>query len=152
MAKHSMFLTKEGLEKLKKEYDHLIRVRRKEVTERIAKARDYGDISENSEYDSAREEQSFVEGRITELSEILKDAKVLHNGNSGVVSLGSTVLVEVGGTVNEFMIVSSVEADPMNGKISNESPVGKALLGQRVGGLVEISSSERVTYKILEIK
>ena len=147
-----VYLTSEGLEKLKKEYENLTKVRRKEVTVRIAKAREYGDINENSEYDTAREEQSFIEGRILEVEEILRNAQVIdQKGNGDAVGVGSKVKVEVDGEEDEFIIVSSVEADPMQGKISNESPVGKALLGARVGDVVTVSSTIKSTYKVLEI-
>src|SRR3990167_5814953 len=107
-----VYLTSEGLEKLKKEYEHLTKVRRKEVTARIAKAREYGDINENSEYDTAREEQSFIEGRVLEIEEILRNAQVIEQKGKGeVVAVGSRVKVEVDGEEDEFVIVSSVEAD-----------------------------------------
>lgn len=147
-----IYLTSEGLKKLQKEYEHLVNVKRKEVTVRIAKAREYGDISENSEYDTAREEQSFIEGRILELEEILRNAQVVEEGSKGdVVQIGSRVKVEVDNEEDEFVIVSSVEADPMQGKISNESPVGKALIGSKVGDVVTVASTIKATYKILEI-
>ncbi|OGY23736.1 MAG: transcription elongation factor GreA [Candidatus Woykebacteria bacterium GWB1_45_5] len=147
-----VYLTHEGLEKLKKEYEHLTKVRRKEVTARIAKAREYGDINENSEYDTAREEQSFIEGRVLEIEEILRNAQVIEQKGKGeVVAVGSRVKVEVDGEEDEFVIVSSVEADPMQGKISNESPVGKALIGARAGDVVTVSSTIKSTYRVLEI-
>jgi len=152
MARDKIYLTSEGLEKLKKEYQHLVSEKRKEVSARIAKAREYGDISENSEYDTAREEQSFVEGRIIELEEILRNHKVIETvGKSGAVQIGSKVKVDVNGEADEFVIVSSVEADPMQGKISNESPVGKSLIGAKVGDIVTVASTIKATYKILEI-
>lgn len=152
MEKARIYLTKEGSEKLKKEYEHLIQVRRREVTDRIAKAREYGDISENSEYDTAKEEQSFVEGRILELEEILRNATVVDQSQkSSEVQIGSKVRVEVDREEDEFVIVSPIEADPMQGKISNESPVGTALLGAKVGDVVTVSSTIKSTYKILEI-
>ena len=152
MEKEKVILTKEGLEKLKKEYENLTNVKRKEVTARISKAREYGDINENSEYDTAREEQSFTEGRILELQEILRSAQVVSpEERADAVQIGSKVKVEVEGGHDEFVIVSSVEADPMRGKISKESPVGKALLGASVGDVVTISSTIKSTYKILEI-
>ncbi|OGY29555.1 MAG: transcription elongation factor GreA [Candidatus Woykebacteria bacterium RIFCSPLOWO2_01_FULL_43_14] len=148
-----MYLTKETLDKLKQELEHLTNVKRKEVTARIAKAREYGDISENSEYDAARDDQSFIEGRIAELQEILKDSKVLEKPSStDFVSIGSCVVVEVDGQNDEFEIVSSIEANPIQGRISNESLVGKALLGSKVGDTITVSSTIKATYKILEIK
>jgi len=152
MEKEKVYLTAEGLEKLKKEYNHLVNTKRKEVTARISKAREYGDISENTEYDTAREEQSFIEGRIIELEEILRNAEVVTSKEkTGSVQIGSKVKVEVDEEQDEFVIVSSVEADPMQGKISNESPVGKALLGAKVGDMVTVASTIKSTYKILEI-
>jgi transcription elongation factor GreA len=147
-----VYLTSEGLEKLKKEYEQLTKVRRKEVTARIAKAREYGDINENTEYDTAREEQSFIEGRILEIEEVLRNAQLVgQKGKAEEVTIGSKVKVEVDGEEDEFVIVSSVEADPMQGKISDESPVGKALLGAKVGDVVTVASTIKSTYKILEI-
>ena len=152
MQKENIYLTSEGLEKLKKEYQHLVTVRRKEVTERIAKAREYGDISENSEYDTAKDEQSFVEGRILELEEIIKHAKTIDKAKKAdIVRLGSKVKVDVNGQQDEFIIVSSIEADPMEGKISDESPVGKSLIGAKVGDMVTVASTIKATYRILEI-
>lgn len=152
MEKVTTYLTKEGHEKLQKEHEQLTKVRRREVTQRIAKAREYGDISENSEYDTAKEEQSFVEGRIVELQDILRNAKVIDRSHkSGAVQIGTKVKVDVDGEGDEFIIVSSVEADPMQGKISDESPVGRALLGSKVGDVVTVSSTIKSTYKILEI-
>ena len=151
--KEDVYLTHEGLKKLKDEYKELTGVKRKDVTERISKAREFGDISENSEYDTARDEQSFLEGRIIEIEEILKHAKIIDDkAKHSVVEIGSKVKVNVGGEKDEFSIVSSVEANPAEGKISNESPVGKALLGAKVGDVVTISSTIKSTYKILEIK
>ena len=152
MEKEKVLLTREGLEKLKKEYNHLVNNKRKEVTARISKAREYGDINENTEYDTAREEQSFIEGRILELGEILRNAQVVESKEKAdAVCIGSRVKVEVDGDQDEFVIVSSVEADPMQGKISNESPVGKSLIGAKVGDVVTVSSTIKSTYKILEI-
>lgn len=146
-------LTQEGLKKMKDEYDDLVHSKRKEVTEKIAKAREFGDLSENSEYDSARDEQSFIEGRILELEEILSHAKVLATDHKHTsVDIGSKVKVEIDGEVDEFVIVSSLEANPMQGKISNESPVGKALVGAKVGDIVTVSSTVKATYKVIDIK
>ena len=148
-----IFLTQVGLKKLEDEYKELTEVKRKEITERIAKAREFGDLSENSEYDTAREEQSFTEGRILEIEEILKHAsvnseKIKHD----IVEMGSIIKVAIDGKKDEFSIVSSVEANPSEGKISNESPVGRALLGSKVGDKVTISSTITSTYEILEVR
>ena len=148
-----LFLTRAMIEKLKNDLDHLISFKRKEIIGRIAKAREYGDISENSEYDTARDEQSFVEGKIVEIQEILKESKILEiPSNKDIVGIGSRVTVEVDGQNDEFMIVSSVEANPLEGKISNESPVGRALLGTRIGDVITVSSTIKEVYKILEIR
>jgi len=147
-----IYLTKEGFSKLKKEHEHLINVKRKEVAARIARAREYGDINENSEYDTARDEQSFIEGRILELEDILRNAQSIDSSQkSSTVQIGSKVKVGVDEEEDEFVIVSSVEADPMQGKISDESPVGKALIGSKVGDIVTVASTIKATYKILEI-
>lgn len=148
-----VLLTSEGIKKLKDEYNNLVNTKRKEVTEKIAKAREFGDLSENSEYDSARDEQSFVEGRIMELEEILSHAKTIDTTKTHTsVDIGSRVKVHIDGETDEFVIVSSVEANPMEGKISNESPVGKALIGAKVGDVVTVSSTVKATYKVLDIK
>ena len=118
----------------------------------MAKAREYGDISEISEYDTARDEQSFAEGLVLELEDILRNYKVIESkSNNDTVTVGSKVKVNVNGEDDEFVIVSSVEADPMQGKISNESTVGQALLGAKKGDVVTIASTIKATYKILEI-
>lgn len=147
-----VLLTEEGLKKLREEYDDLVNVKRKEVTEKIARARDFGDLSENSEYDSAREEQSFTEGRIMELEEILSHSKLIEATSGGSVNIGSRVRVQNGKDIDEFVIVSSVEANPIEGKISNESPVGKALLGSKVGDEINITTNVQASYKVLEVK
>ena len=147
-----VLLTEEGLKKLKAEYEDLINNKRQEVTEKIARAREFGDLSENSEYDTAREEQSFTEGRIMELEEILTHAKLVKKSNENKVGIGSKVKVQSGDSIDEYIIVSTVEANPMEGRISIDSPVGKALLGSKVGDEVKISTNIQATYKVLEVK
>ena len=148
-----IYLTPIGLKKLKDEHKELTEVKRKEITERISKAREFGDLSENSEYDTAREEQSFTEGRIIEIEEILKHASVISEKiKHDIVEMGSRIKVDIDGNKEEFYIVSSVEANPSEGKISNESPVGRALLGAKVGDKVTISSTITSIYKILEVR
>jgi len=147
-----VLLTEEGLKKLKEEYDDLVKVKRQEVTEKIARAREFGDLSENSEYDTAREEQSFIEGRIMELEEILTHAKLIEKTSENKVGIGSKVKVQNDSEIDEYIIVSSVEANPMEGKISIDSPVGKALLGSKVGDEVRISTNIQASYKVLEVK
>lgn len=151
--RNEIFLTQEGLRKLKEEYKELTDVKRKDITERISKAREFGDLSENSEYDTARDEQSFTEGRILEIEEILKHSSIISEKiKHTIVEMGSKVKVDVGGKKDEFSIVSSIEANPSEGKISNESPVGRALLGAKVGDVVKVTSSVTSTYKVLEIR
>lgn len=148
-----IYLTQVGFKKLKDEHKELTEVKRKEITERISKAREFGDLSENSEYDTAREEQSFTEGRIIEIEEILKHASVISEKiKHDIVEMGSKIKVDIDGKKDEFYIVSSVEANPLEGRISNESPVGRALLGAKVGDKVTISSTITSVYKILEVR
>jgi len=150
-------LTVSGLAKLEEELEYLRATKRAEVAQRIKQALAFGDISENSEYDEAKNEQAFVEGRIAQIENILKTAKVIDDEdiNTDIVSVGAKVLVkdEELGDEMEYTIVGSAEADPLNMKISNESPVGKALLGKKVGDVVEIVVPDgMLKYKILQIK
>jgi transcription elongation factor GreA len=152
-----VILTREGLEKLEKELEELKTTRRREVAARIKQAIEFGDISENSEYEDAKNEQAFIEGRILTLEQMLRNARVIDDERAGTdeVTLGSTVLLkdlEYGDEV-EYTIVGSVEADPGAHKISNESPVGKAILGQRKGSIVEVSvPAGLLKYQILDIR
>lgn len=150
-------LTVSGLAKLEEELEYLRATKRAEVAQRIKQALAFGDITENSEYDEAKNEQAFVEGRIAQIENILKTAKVIDDEdiNTDIVSVGAKVLVkdEELGDEMEYTIVGSAEADPLNMKISNESPVGKALLGKKVGDVVEIVVPDGILkYKILHIK
>lgn len=135
MAQEKVFpMTAEGKQKLEQELEYLKTVKRKEVVERIKIARSFGDLSENSEYDSAKEEQAFVEGRVTTLENMIRNAKIIEDdGGSNVVGLGKTVtFVELpGGDEESYTIVGSAEADPFEGKISNDSPIAKSLLGKK---------------------
>lgn len=137
-------MTKEGKLKLEQELENLKTVKRKEVVERIKIARSFGDLSENSEYDSAKEEQAFVEGRITTLENMIRNAKIIEESelDSDTVSLGKTVtFVELpDGDEESYSIVGSAEADPFEGKISNDSPIAKSLLGKRVGDEVAVQT------------
>ncbi len=147
-----VYLTSEGLAKLKEELDYLRSTKRKEVTERIAKAREYGDISENSEYDTARDEQSFTEGRILEIESLLKRSEIIEEKHLDVIQIGSTVTVEIEGEKDTYHIVGTMEAEPESGKISHESPVGKALLGLKVGDEVDVTTPyATLHYRIKEI-
>lgn len=147
-------LTKEGLAQLKQEYNELVTVKKPQITKRIQRAREFGDLSENSEYDAAKEEQSLLEHRIVHLEEILNKVQIIEPAPKGdFVVIGSTVVVEVDGEVDEFTIVGTVEADPAKKKISNESPVGEAILGAKVGEVIEVVTPiVRAKYKILKIK
>lgn len=153
MAK-KFILTKEGLETLRKEYDELINVKRPAVVQRINRAREFGDLAENSEYDAAKDEQNLIELRISELEDVLHGVRLIETTRkSDFVVIGSTVIVEVDGEKDEFTIVGTMEADPAKRKISNESPVGQALLGARVGEAIEVVTPiVKAQYKILEIK
>lgn len=132
MAK-KISLTKRGRDKLVEELENLKKVKRPAVVERIKRARDYGDLSENAEYEDARNEQSFVEGRIQELEHIIKYAEVSEKSGGGKVALGSQVTVEIDKEKFTYEIVGSTEADPMSGKISSDSPIGSAILGKGIG-------------------
>ncbi len=147
-------ISREGYEKLKKELDYLINVKRKEIAERIQKAKEMGDLSENAEYSEAKDAQAFNEGRIAELTQMLKNLTVVENGNSKeIVGMGSTVKVKANEKEKEYTIVSFNEADPIAGKISNESPLGKAFLGRKKGEKVIVSTPKgEVEYEIVEIK
>lgn len=150
-------MTYEGVKKLEEELEYLKTVKRKEITEKIKVALGYGDLSENSEYDEAKNDQAFTEGRIIQLENMLKNAVVVDESEipKDKVSVGSIVKVmdyEFDEEV-EYTIVGSAEADPMNFKISNESPVGSALIGKKVGDVVEVAVPSGVSkFEILEIR
>jgi transcription elongation factor GreA len=157
MTEKQIILTPEGLKKIEQKLEHLKSVRRREVAERIKQAIEFGDISENSEYDEAKNEQAFIEGEILTLEKMLRNAKLIDEGeiSAEVVTLGSNVVLkdlEFGDEL-EYTIVGSAEADPSEFKISNESPVGEAILGQKVGSIVEVNVPAGVLkYEILAIK
>lgn len=136
------FLTHEGYEKLQQELLYLSTTRRAEVADRIRVAKEDGDVTENAGYESAKSEQSFVEGRIQTLQEILKYAQIIeHNGRFDTVTVGATVVVREEDSAPEtFQIVGSAEANPKEGRISNASPLGQALLGRKVGDVVEVNT------------
>ena len=148
-------ITKEGLKKLKDELHELKTVRRQEVANRLKEAISYGDLSENSEYEEAKNEQAFVEGRILELEAKIKNAKIISEKHAKEIDIGSTVMLQNKTDNDEperYTIVGSTEADPLDHKISNESPIGKSLLGRRKGDTVEIQSpSGAVEYEILQV-
>lgn len=153
-ATKKFILTKKGLKELKEEYDELVKVKRPAVVQRIQIAREFGDLSENSEYDAAKEEQTLLEGRIDELENVLRKTQIIEpSAKTDFVVIGSTVVIEVEGTRDEFTIAGTMEADPAKRMISNESPVGAALLGAKVGEVVDvITPIISAKYKILEIK
>ena len=136
------FLTQEGLDEIKKELEELKLVKRPEVIEALKEARAQGDLSENAEYDAARNEQAIVESRIKELEAMVENATVIEKTNSDVVSIGSNVTLEYveDNEKEEYSIVGSKEADPFSNKISNESPIAKAILGQKKGATVSVDS------------
>lgn len=150
-------MTYEGIKKLEDELEFLKTVKRKDITEKIKVALSFGDLSENSEYDEAKNEQAFVEGRILQLENMLKNADILDESeiHSDIINVGSVVKAKdlEFGDVDEYTIVGSAEADPMENKISNESPVGKSFMGKKVGDIVEVAIPDGVSkYEIMEIR
>jgi len=147
-------LTQEGHDNLKKEYEELVKVKKPYAVERLHKARSMGDLSENSEYTAAKEELAFVDGRILEIEEILKDVEIISNqANGNHIELGTSVTVEVNGKKELFQIVGEFEADPMSQKLSHTSPIGQALLGKKQGEWVTVEvPAGKIKYKIVEIK
>lgn len=148
-------LTKAGLEELKRELEELRGVKRPRIVERLANARGQGDLSENSDYQSAKEELEFMDGRIDELEEVIKNADVVTvNGKNGhLVSLGTKVTLKVNGKQTVFDIVGEWEADPVNKKISHDSPLGLALLGKKVGEKAEVEApAGKVIYEVIAIE
>ena len=156
MKEKEVILTVDGLKMLEEELEELKTVKRREVAERIKQAIGFGDISENSEYEDAKNEQAFIEGRILTLEKMLRNARIIDDESiaTDVVSIGSTVLLKdlEYGDQFEYTIVGSAEADPGANKISNESPVGKAILGMTKGNVVEVSvPAGQLKYQILDI-
>jgi transcription elongation factor GreA len=154
MDERPVLLTKEGLRRLEEELDQLVRVRRGEVAERIRQSRDFGDITENAEYAEAKNEQSLVEGRIQTLEGMIRNAVVIEDEprEKGVVGVGAKVTVDTDEGEETYDIVGAAEADPRLGRISNESPLGRALLGHRAGEEVEWTSPSGTSrVKILDV-
>lgn len=153
MDDKKIYLTKDGLSDLKKEHEELANTKRPEVLERVSQARSMGDLSENAEYSAAREELSFIDGRIDELEELLKQAVVIAEGHSNhMVKLGSKVTLTVKGKKEVFSVVGEWEADPVEKKISHKSPLGLALLGKRVGEKAEVEApAGKILYTIKSI-
>lgn len=152
----TIYITKEGLNKLKAELQELKDVRLVEVAKNIQTAREHGDISENAAYDDAKREQALVEGKIKELEEILRVARITEDNNksvNGEIIVGSKVKVHIDGEEVDFHIVGALEANPTERKISHESPIGEALLGKKAGDKVEVEAPiGKVTYTILKVE
>ena len=147
-------VTKEGLDSIKDELDILIEVKRPKVVERLSNARTQGDLAENSDYHNAKDELKFLDGRIAELEDVLKNSEVLSQGsNGGGISVGTKVTLKTNGQKHIFHIVGEWEADPIQKKISHTSPLGHALIGKRVGEKVEVEAPVgKVIYEILSIE
>ena len=155
MAAKKVMLTQEGLEKLKVELEHLTNVKRKEILARLKEARAQGDLSENAEYDQAREDQAKNEGRILELKAEIENAVIIEKAEGGVVDIGSTVVLFDAELEEEetYTIVGTTEADPFNNRISNESPVGAAIIGHSVGEEVTVvTPGGDIIYKIISVQ
>jgi transcription elongation factor GreA len=147
------YISKDGLEKLRAEHDEMVSVRRPEIAQRIHDAKEHGDLSENAEYEDAKNEQAFVEGRIQTLESMIKNATLIDEHHStDHVQIGSTVSVDSDDGAQSFTIVGSAEAKPADGRISNESPVGRALLGRKKGDKVTVKvPAGDFAYTIVEI-
>ncbi len=155
MAPEPVYVTEEGLQKFKAELEHLRTVRRQQVAARIQQARELEVSGTDAEYDDAKNEQAFIEGRILELDNITKNAVIVQHGRpAGRIEIGSTVkVVADDGGEEAYTIVGSTEADPVRGKISNESPVGKALLGKKVGDTITVAAPRgTIKFKIKSVK
>lgn len=157
MDSKKIYLTKEGLEELRKEYTDLAKVKRPQTVQRLTDARNQGDLSENAEYVAAREELSFIDGRIDELEEILKQVVIITETTKKVsgaqVKLGSEVTVKINGKSEIYRVVGEWEADPTEKKISHESPLGKALIGKKLGEKVEVEApAGKIAYTIVSIQ
>ena len=156
MIDKPVFLTAEGRTRLEAELEHMTSVRRREVADRIHSAKDQGDITDNAEYEDAKNEQAFVEGRILELEAKLRNAVLIASeaNSSGLVQLGATVTIKDNdGEESRYTIVGSAEAKPAQGRISNESPVGRSLLGRRVGEVVQVRTPGGiVAYTVMAVE
>lgn len=156
MSEKQTFVTEEGLQKLKDELDYLITEKRKEVVERIKIARSFGDLSENSEYDAAKDEQAFVEGKIIQLEKMIRNAKIINanDAEGDAISIGKTVVFKElpDGEEEEYQIVGSTESNPIEGKISNDSPMAQSLIGKHVGDEVSVQTpAGEMRVKILKV-
>lgn len=156
MSDKEVLLTPEGLEKLEKELEYLRTVARREVAEHIKLALEFGDISENSEYEDAKNEQAFIEGRIAQVEKMLRNARVIDEAEmkKDVVGLGSKVRLKdmETGEEHDYILVGSAESDPVHDKISNEAPVGRAIMGKKMGMTVDVAAPAGIMqYKIMEV-
>ncbi|MCL5746731.1 MAG: transcription elongation factor GreA [Patescibacteria group bacterium] len=155
MDSKKIYLTRDGLGELKDEYEELIKTKRPDVLSRVSQARSLGDLSENAEYVAAREELSFIDGRIDELEELLKQAVLISESaknTNHIVKLGSKVTLNIKGKKENFTVVGEWEADPTEKKISHESPLGKALIGKKVGEKIEVEApAGKVLYTIVSV-
>lgn len=154
MTERQTFITADGLEKLRDELHQLKTVKRREIAQRIQEAKELGDLSENAEYVEAKNEQAFVEGRVAELEAVVKNPVIIQDvKNSELVRVGSSVTLKTDGKEISYTIVGSNESDPLNGRISNESPLGQAFIGKKVGDAVEIDVPRgKRTFSIVSIK
>jgi transcription elongation factor GreA len=154
MNNKKIYLTANGLEELKKEHQELVKKERPEIVARLSSAREMGDLSENAEYTAAREELEFIDGRIDELESLLKQVILISDGHHGqIVDLGSEVAVKFNGKNEIFTVVGEWEADPMEKKISHESPLGKALIGRTIGDEIEVEAPVgKMLYTIVSIR
>jgi transcription elongation factor GreA len=154
MAQPQTYLTREGEQKLKTELSELTGPRREELAQRLRSAIQMGDLSENADYHKAKEDQAFLEGRIQEIEYILRNATIIEKANTDMVSVGSTVTVQEDNYDPEtYFVVGAKEADPRKGKISNESPIGRALIDHKVGDVVEAETpGGKIKFKILKIE
>ena len=149
------FISANGLEKVKKELEEIKKIKRPELIKRIQEAKELGDLSENADYHSAKEEQSFMEGKILDLEDTIKNSVIINNNqkNNEVIGVGSIVKVKNSHSEQEYEITGSNEADPINGKISNESPLGREMIDKKAGDEFLITTPNgEAKYKILEIK
>jgi transcription elongation factor GreA len=156
MNPKKIFLTAKGLAELKQEYEEMVKTKRPDIVTRLSAAREMGDLSENAEYTAAREELAFVDGRLEELEQLLKQAVIIEeseHAGSQIVGLGSEVTIKLNDKQVNYRVVGEWEADPMEKKISHESPLGKMLLGRKVGEEVEVEApAGKMVYSILSIK
>ncbi|MDD5567315.1 MAG: transcription elongation factor GreA [Patescibacteria group bacterium] len=157
MTDKEAYITQEGYERLKKELEDLKNNKRKEIANRIQEAKELGDLSENAEYAEAKNEQAFIEGRVIQLENLLKNVTIIESNktplNKNIVQVGSVIELKTGNRNQTYTIVGSNEADPESGKISNESPLGQAFLGRKIGEQVEVAiPAGKVTYTITNIK